>query len=192
MTTPADIRRLLAKLANSTQKAEARLPWAITAVALNTATGHPTTASGNANTGGRGKAELDPTESAAHTNLGDLIGWDTGERTNTTGDDTHQTGYHPGPGERLSDVASELRAALTCLDQAHRYLTDCGVPPFVTHQLRCRGINGQGCEEWADPNRDDHLGIDCGRAVDSNRRRKRRHTRARSEIGFEEGTDIPA
>lgn len=163
MTNRADLNRLTARIANSAAIFEYRLPYAADNLALHAATSHPTTATGNANTPtGTGTAELTATEAAAHNNLGDLYGYP-------------DTNYQPGPAIRLDDIADELRAALKSMDRAHRALTDCGVPPIITGKYQCRGINGHGCEDWADPNRSDHLCISCGRAVDSNRRRLRRH-----------------
>lgn len=174
MTTPADIRRLLHRIANSVNIAEARLEHATTALTLATADGHRNTASGR-DSGPRGTSELQPTEAAAHTNLGDLHNthYDETRDQYTTADN-----YRPGPTIRLADIADELKAALTSLDRAHTAITNCGIPPLLNEQYRCRGINGQGCDEWIDPNRSDHLGINCGRAVDSNRRRLRRHKAA--------------
>jgi hypothetical protein len=163
MTTPADIRWLLARVQNSANVIEARLPHAGLNTSRNQADGYPTTASGNANQGGRSKAELTPTEAAANTNLGDLYGYDT---------------YKPGPTTRFLDLADELRAALTCLDRAHNQLTAIGVPPLITQQFRCRGVNAEGCTGWIDTNRSDRLCIDCGRSVDTKARRLRRHKTA--------------
>lgn len=160
MTAPADLARLAHRIINSADIIEARLPTATTALQRNAATGYPTVASGNAR-GGRGEAELTPTEAAAHTNTGDIYGYD--------------TTYRPGPTTRLSDIADELHAALKSLDRAHRALTDCGIAPLDTRHLHCHGINGRGCPDWRDTSRTDGLCIDCGRAVDSNRRRLRRH-----------------
>lgn len=164
MTSEADLRRLTARIATAADIFEARLPHATASLNLAAADGYPARASGTAApTGG---AELTPTEGAAHTNLGDLFGYD----------DAH--GYRPGPAIRLDDIADELRAALTSLDRAHSQLTDCGVPPFLTRGYQCHGINGTGCTDWADKNRADHLCIDCGRAADSNSRRLRRRREA--------------
>lgn len=167
MTTPADITRALHRITNSTNIAEARLQPAITNLQLQTADGYPTTTSGRPTTT-RTTNELTPTEQAANTNLGHLYGYD--------------NNYRPGPTTHLDDALEELRAALKSLDRFHQTLTNCGIPPAITDRYRCRGINGQGCTDWADydpttglPRRPDQLCIDCGRAADSNRRRLRRH-----------------
>lgn len=161
MTTPADLHRLLHRIANSVNVAEARLHHATEAIRRQQADSYPTRASGNATGTNGGTSELTAVEQAADTNLGDLYGYD----------DT----YRPGPLTRLADIADELHAALHSLDRAHNSITDCGIPPLITHQYRCHGINAQGCIDWADTNRTDHLCIDCGRQIDSNRRRLRRH-----------------
>jgi hypothetical protein len=186
MTTPADIRWLLARVQNSANVIEARLPHAETNTIRNQADGYPATASGNANQGGRSKAELTPTEAAAHTNLGDLQVWTScnGDpmrdipctvATHIDGDGRHNVQYKPGPATQLADLADHLDAALKSLDRCHDQLTRIGVPPLVTQSYRCRGVNGQGCDGWIDTNRQDHLCIDCGRSVDTNARRLRRH-----------------
>lgn len=177
MTSPADLRRLIRRINTSIHVAQGRLDGVITNLARHAADGHPTRASGNANHGGRTTAELTATEAAADTNLGDLYGYGDGTRDNTTDDDTHRSGYHPGPSIQLDDIATELRAALLSLDRAHDALTAAGVPPIVTEQYRCHGINSIGCptHDWADPQRSDRLCINCARTLDSNARRLRKH-----------------
>lgn len=162
MTTPADIHRLLHRITNSANIAEARLEHATESLTLRAADGYPTKASGTPTNGSASTSELTPTEAAAHTNLGDLYGY-------------NDTTYNPGPITSLADLADELRASLTSLDRAQTELTKAGVPPLATDRYRCTGINGGGCSDWQDINRADHLCIDCGRSVDSNRRRLRRH-----------------
>jgi hypothetical protein len=180
MTTPADIRRLIHRAINSLTVAEHRLQHAETNTQLLTAIGHPTTASGNTNHGPRGTNELTLTEAAAHTNLGDIYGYTDGTRDANPDIDTHTTGYHPGPTTRYNDIADPIRAALKALDHMHTALTDAGVPPFITEQHRCRGINATGCTDWADRNRTDHLCIDCGRRADQATRAQRDRARYHS------------
>lgn len=177
MTLPDDLRRHIARITNSAQILEIRLPHAITNTARRTADGYPTTTSGTASSTG-GTAELTPTENAAHTNLDDLYGYNDGTRDNPTGDDTRQAGYHPGPHTQLADTLDHLKAALTCLDHAHTALTACGIPADITRTTTCRGINNTGCTRIADLSRTDGYCIDCRRHIDSNARRQRRHRAA--------------
>jgi hypothetical protein len=166
MTTPSDIRRLIRRVLTSANVADARLDSAVTSLTLRMADSLPNTASG-ADTGPRGNAELTPVEAAADRNLGDLYGYNGGT-------------YKPGPLTQLDDLADELRAALKSMDRAHDALSTAGVPPFITEQYRCRGINSVGCPtmEYKDEQRSDHLCIECGRVTDSNARRLRRHRAA--------------
>lgn len=160
MTSPTDIRRLLARIRNSTDIAETRLEHATQALALQH---HPILQAQDLTRGGtRTGGVSNPTANAALTNLGDT-------------DTYSNTRYRPGPATLLSDIATELAAALLNLNQAHDLISKCGIPPIHTRQYQCTGINQTGCTDWADTNRTDHLCIDCGRAVDSNKRRLRRH-----------------
>lgn len=174
MTSPTDIRRLLNRITNQADIAAARLDPAITNIRLNTADSLPTTASGNATGGPRATSELTPTENAAHTNLGDLYGYD--------------QQYRPGPTIQLADLEVELQAAYASMQRAQRVISDIGLPPFVTQHLRCPGINGAGCDGWTDtdretggPRRADRLCIDCGRTTDLARRALRDRRRYHSD-----------
>jgi hypothetical protein len=160
VTTARDILHLTRRIQTSCDTIETRLPHATHNITLHTADGYPTTASGRVTDGSRGSSELTPTEAAAHTNLGDLTGYD--------------TTYRPGHQTRLEDIAIELQAALHSLDRAHQELTRIGVPPTPTQGLRCPGINATGCTNWKAKDHD--LCIDCGRITDDARRARRAQT----------------
>ena len=98
-------------------------------------------------------------------------GADTGPHGNTVNRPTERTAIHRAEHDTLNELDDYIRTARHALTLTSQLLDHIGAPPTTLGHLRCTG-----CQQWADPARNDGQCLDCGRRTDTDQRRARRRT----------------